>query len=203
MVTLFAAVGVVLALLCITAETDQPRRLYFKVGATASITLLAVTLRLDEQAAWWLYGAFMLCLLGDLFLALAEKYFIAGLVAFLAGHVLFSAHILANYSIGEINHGVSFAVIGGSLALATVIFRHHKSQRVAISAYIAIIGFLLWTASQASLSGANVLLAVGALVFVISDTTLAIDRFVMPIKYRHWLVLGTYWTALMLLAFYA
>lgn len=203
MVTLFAAASVLLALLCITTDTDRPRRLYFKAGATASIVGVAVALRIDEQPVWWLYGAFLLCLLGDIFLALAEKYFIAGLASFLAGHLLFSAHILTSYSIGELNLGVTFGVIGASLALATVIFKHHKSQRVAISAYIAIIGFLLWTAIQASMNGAPNLLAVGAFVFVTSDTLLAVDRFVKPIKYRHWLVLGTYWTALMLLAFYS
>src|SRR4030095_10733680 len=57
-----------------------------KPAATAALVLFAAA---GGQPSFWLIAALTLCLLGDVFLMLPGNYFLAGLSAFLLGHLAY------------------------------------------------------------------------------------------------------------------
>lgn len=127
-------------------------------------------------------------------------WFLAGLVTFFIGHVFY---ILAFRHISQkpmpkwaatllILYGASMAVwIAGSQFTA--------GQYIlggAIIAYILIILTMGWLAIRTRLK----LVIIGALLFMFSDSVLAIDRFVYEIPYRDALVMVTYYSAQVFIA---
>jgi len=99
------------------------------------------------------------CLLGQ-----AKKYFIAGLVSFLLGHV---AYVVA----------FSGLPISPTPALIAV-FPHAPGMRVPIGIYMLVIAAMCVVAIGAGAAGAPWMIPVGALMFAASDIAVVRDRFV-------------------------
>ena len=141
---------------------------------------------------------------GDLLLLSRER-FRAGLAAFFAGHVCYA---LA-FTIG----GTGFTpALGWLVPLAIVaagmlrlLWPHAPRERVPIACYVVMIAVMAWTAIGRGVAGttpqpSGMQAALGALVFMASDATLALDRFVRPWRGAHAVVMVTYYAAQMLIA---
>jgi uncharacterized membrane protein YhhN len=153
-----------------------------KPGALAA--LIGVALTLDpahgDVRAWFVL-ALALSLAGDVFLMLPSDRFVAGLASFLLAHVA--------YVIGLTRHGGS----AGTVALAAIPVvaivgllgaRFLRAARAAghdelvgpLVAYMAVIAAMVTCA----LASGNALAAVGAVLFMASDSLIAETRFVGP-----------------------
>jgi uncharacterized membrane protein YhhN len=140
-------------------------------------------------------------LAGDVFLMLPSDRFVAGLVAFLIAHLFYIAAFVSEISalmwwplIPLVMYGIVIYVILSS-SLGKV--------RLPVLIYIVAILIMTWLAwerwGQTGQSGA-LLASVGAVLFVISDTVLAINRFRGPFKPSRALNLITYFAAQWLIA---
>lgn len=147
------------------------RRSLFK---TLPVTLLAVISLIE--GGWMLTAALLLCAAGDWFLSLDDRYFVAGLGTFLVGHILFIA-LFVGLSAGAMV-GVIPAILIAVYAIgfASFLFKRAGRYRVPVLAYIAVISGMAVT-SLGLPNGAG-LATVGAFIFVISDTALALRMFV-------------------------
>lgn len=141
-------------------------------------------------------------LLGDIALMFPEKWFTAGLVAFLAAQVLY---ILAfRPRPGNPPSAATFLpfVLFGLLMfflLAPKLGPMKVPVFVYIAAITAMAGFA--AARYVDLGGTRTLLAfVGAVLFLVSDSVLAYDRFARKVPAARLLVLGTYFPAQLLIA---
>jgi uncharacterized membrane protein YhhN len=90
-------------------------------------------------------------------------------------------------------------------AMLRVLWSNAPRERVPIACYVAMIAAMAWTALGRGVAGttpqpSGLLAALGALVFIVSDATLALDRFVRPWHWAHAAVMVTYYAAQMLLA---
>jgi uncharacterized membrane protein YhhN len=115
------------------------------------------------------------CLLGK-----AKKYFIAGLVSFLLGHV---AYVVAFSSlpISIAQTLVAAAVMSAVMvALARWVFPHAPDMRVPIGIYMLVIAAMCAVAIGAGAAGAPWMIPVGALMFTASDIAIVRNRFVAP-----------------------
>ena len=115
------------------------------------------------------------CLLGQ-----AKKYFIAGLVSFLLGHV---AYVVAfgGLPISLTPALVAAAVITPLMALiARWVFPYAPDMRVPIGIYMLVIAAMCVVAIGAGAAGAPWMIPVGALMFTASDIAVVRDRFVAP-----------------------
>ncbi len=133
--------------------------------------------------------AMLLYAVGDAFLLRKDRWFTQGLAAFLLGHLAFVAAIRPAPTLG------GAAVVAG-VAAVSLLFRSHlpPKLRVPVVAYAATLGALLVAAASVSaLAGA------GAATFIASDALLAWNRFRAPIPRASFLVLATYYAALLLL----
>lgn len=138
---------------------------------------------------------------GDVFLMLPSDRFVAGLVAFLVAHLFYIVAFIS-----EINTLIWWPLIPlviYGLVIYFILAPFLGKLKPPVLIYIVIILTMAWFAwerwSQTSQSGALLSYA-GALLFVISDTILAINRFRGAFKSARVLNLTTYFAAQCLIA---
>ena len=201
-----AAAVIVSAVLAMWSQVRPRPRLHYatKPLATALIIAVAAVAPAPVPAAskWLVLAGLAFSLLGDIALMFPDKWFQAGLVAFLAAQVLY---IMAFKP--QSGHPVSpmtflpFALYG--LLMFFLLAPHLGPLKVPVFVYIAAIttmaGFA--AARYVDLGGTKPLLAfAGAVLFLVSDSVLAYDRFARKIPGARILVLGTYFPAQLLIA---
>jgi uncharacterized membrane protein YhhN len=144
-----------------------------------------------ERAAF--AGALLLCLAGDVFLLAGERWFRAGLAAFLLAHLAYGTGFL----IGGVNRGllvygaaaVSIVSLGlGSQVLLALIRSRSRGTAISVTAYVVAISAMLALAAS---SGKPPALA-GAALFYVSDALIAWNRFVRPLHWSPLPVMVTY-----------
>jgi uncharacterized membrane protein YhhN len=136
---------------------------------------------LESSYGQWVLVGLVLCLLGDLLLIPLERpaVFRAGVFAFLAGHVAYSAAFLTQPLDG-------FGLLGGAILLAVVVggvLRWLAGSLPAdmvwpVRVYMVVIGVMSTLACGVTAAGGPWAVAVGALAFTASDISVARDRFV-------------------------
>ncbi len=154
----------------------------------------------DTYGAWVLV-ALGFCFAGDLLL-LSERLFLPGLVTFLLGHV---AYIVAFHSILPASSWSWrwLAPVVAAAALATGwLWPHLGSLRSAVLAYVVVISVMVWGALAVTVEGgADPRIAVGAVLFYLSDLSVARDRFVRRAFLNRAWGLPAYYAGQLLLAF--
>lgn len=144
-------------------------RSIFKTTPVVLMALAAILV----SGPWLLVVALLLSALGDYFLSLDDQWFLPGLGAFLGGHiayiVLFLGHVEPAASLPAVGVIIYTAVFG------TYLWRRAGKYRWPVMAYITVIAVMAM--SSLMLQGA-VLITLGAFVFVLSDSILALRMFV-------------------------
>ncbi len=117
---------------------------------------------------------------GDLFLIGASRlFFLLGLVSFLLAHV---AYITAFVSVGQDRRWVVAAavpaIVGGVLVGAWLAPHVPAELAVPVRVYTAVITLMVITAFGARGAGAPSLVAAGALMFFVSDLSVAMQRII-------------------------
>ena len=195
------------ALLAIGAEYRGPRWVVYlcKPLTTALILALAIG-HGGERTHTILIVIGLLCsLAGDIFLMLPQDRFIAGLVSFLLAHLVYSAaFIIAADGPWTVTALLTLIPLLAYGLAAFLILRPHLGPfLVPVLCYMLVILFMAWRGVELARQYPEpgpVLAAAGALVFVISDTALAYNRFARPFRTAQALVLGTYFVAQWLIA---
>ena len=145
--------------------------------------------------------AFGFCLFGDILL-LNPSYFVFGLIAFLLAHLLFIIGFMQHK--GFRFDAVSFVTL---FAVGGAIFLWLKPDlgefMLPVLVYVLVITFMAWQGIGLYLRDkgkAYAWIALAVLLFMTSDTLLAINKFKEPFAYASLLILGTYWLSIGLLA---
>ena len=162
----------------------------------ATLALFGVVGWPKTRFAWVVYAGILLSLVGDVaLLSDADMAFIIGLSGFLLAHV---SYIVANFMVARWGRQipvVAVIVIAASAVTLSLARSPTFAIRVATLVYGATITTMVVSAS-ATLGGRlglAPLAAVGAVLFYISDTSLALNRFHRPIPHVAYLALGVYW----------
>jgi uncharacterized membrane protein YhhN len=162
----------------------------------------------DREYFNLILAGLILCMAGDVFLIFffAKKPFLAGLVSFLAGHILYT---IAFFTLAGPGKG-NWIIIAPFLAISGVIFvwlrPHLGKMLIPVLAYVAIITAMVIGA--ATLAGAEAIrfpgraLALsGALLFYVSDIFIARQRFVTPNFFNRAVGLPLYYAGQFMIAF--
>ncbi|MBE0541467.1 MAG: lysoplasmalogenase [Verrucomicrobia bacterium] len=172
---------------------------------TLLILLLAATAPQSScpRYQWSVVAGLLFSLAGDVCLMLPKDLFLAGLLAFLVAHMCYLVAFTADCRFAS--RLVPFAVWGGiGLVVLVVLWaRLPAALRLPVVLYA---GALLAMAAQAASRAVELravpatAAAIGAGLFVVSDTLLASNRFGGDLPASRLLVLGTYFTAQWLIA---
>lgn len=222
---------VVCALFLLRAEMARPRDVrsvrVWKPAATA-MAIAAALLALPQTRSPVYVGLVALglafCLVGDVYLIDGDRpeMFMRGLASFLIAHLIFIAALTAEQRSAMLPlDAARELVVAGVLALLVVLLFFYMREgmgemRGPVLVYMVVIALMVHRAvggidiarpfpSQATLAAA------GALLFMVSDVILALNRFVFPPENSHpaassedgrdraW-VLATYYAAIALIA---
>ncbi len=174
--------GMVVALaLVLRGEHTGQRPLVWLFKPLASAMFIAVAWQLYEppnQPGAWILAGLVLCLIGDVCLMIGGG-LLPGLVAFLLGHVAYVAsfHTMAPAHVWPIVLAVPVVVC--SAVVTGWLWPHLGKMRVPVLAYVTVITVMVWAAASVSDAGAaGWKTPVGALLFYLSDLSVARDRFV-------------------------
>ncbi|MBT3391827.1 MAG: lysoplasmalogenase [Chloroflexi bacterium] len=152
----------------------------------------------------WLIGALLFSLVGDILLMLPGNFFTPGLVAFLLGHV---AYIISFAAVSTFTLNAPLIIVVSMVSVtANQIYRqitraleHRGNQKLKIPVliYTSTISVMLIMALNTLTSNSfetyrALFASGGALLFSLSDTWLAWDRFVEPLPWRNFRVMATY-----------
>ncbi|MEP1470657.1 MAG: lysoplasmalogenase [Halieaceae bacterium] len=158
-------------------------RLLFKPLAALAFIWLAITLNAtDSLYGQWLLAGLFFCLLGDLLLMPDHSgSFLAGLLAFLIGHLLY---VVAFVQLGNawnlmLLTGVPALLL---LVLSTRWLMPHvqPEMKLPVRSYIVVITGMLLAAGLTGNQPAGILVIIGAWGFALSDLAVARQRFVQP-----------------------
>jgi uncharacterized membrane protein YhhN len=171
----------VTALVVSDQKQIRPGRYLFKPLAAAAFIWLA--LALDASASVygsWLLGGLLCCMAGDLLLMPDnERAFLAGLVAFLCGHLLYAMAFLQlplNFS-GLAVMAVP-ALVLSALTIRWLSPHLEGGMKVPVLLYTAVITVMLLCSGLTISSPASVLIISGAWGFAVSDVAVARQQFV-------------------------
>jgi sterol desaturase/sphingolipid hydroxylase (fatty acid hydroxylase superfamily)/uncharacterized membrane protein YhhN len=177
----------------------KPLTMLLALGAVGAVWLRrAHNPAAPSKAFAWLATALVCALAGDVFLML-EGFFIHGLVAFLLGHLAYVALFrqptpwLASKPAWALCAAIGAGVYGFLWfnGLPTAMRAPVAVYVMAIVVMGAVaIGRAVWLGD-----GPSRMVATGAALFMVSDATLAINRFVSPLPHEAIWVLGTYCAA--------
>ena len=207
-IALLSAAIFVAALLTIGAEYRGPRWVVYvcKPLATTLILLLALATGGDDRVYTALIVVGLACsLAGDIFLMLPQDRFIPGLVSFLIAHLAYiAAFVLAAdrpWSGTSVLPLLPLLVYG--FAVFAILRPHLGQLMVPVLAYMIVILLMAWWAIEYARqypTPGPLAAALGALLFVISDSILAVNRFARSFRAAQALILGTYFAAQWLIA---
>jgi uncharacterized membrane protein YhhN len=178
----------------------RSQRVLEYVCKPATLTALVVAAAALDPAAdaqarrAWFVVALVFSLAGDVLLMLPQDRFVPGLAAFLVAHVCYLAGF---WSSGPEATALVVAIVVVVLVVAplgrTILGAMTRATlprelRVAVASYMTVISAMLATA----LASGNVLAAVGATLFVASDSLIAWDRFVRRLAWAPLAIMVTY-----------
>lgn len=153
---------------------------------------------LQPQVQKWLVRALGLSWVGDVLL-LYPSMFLPGLVAFLAAHVCYI--VLLSRDAPWLHSRRALAVFMSIAALVFVLLDQHglpADLRVPVAAYVLVIATMAaqaWGRAKHLGTAGSHWLAWGSVLFMLSDTLLALDKFVSPLPVAGLWVLATYYLA--------
>jgi uncharacterized membrane protein YhhN len=183
------------------------RRLEWAAKPGAMLALMAWLAWRAAPAGWpgpveWFLAALAGSLAGDVLLMLPPRFFVGGLAAFLLAHLAYAAGFLAE---GLPPAGAWLLALPVAAAAAWLFVRLRRALLARgdgglvgpVGVYAAAISLMvvcgLATLLRAAWSGPPGWLAAGgALLFMASDSVLAWDRFVRPVRHGRLVVMVTY-----------
>ena len=153
---------------------------------------------LETSTKNWLVRALGLSWLGDVLL-LYPSMFLAGLVAFLAAHVCYI--VMLSKDAPWLHSRRALALSISAAAVVFVILDQHglpADLRVPVAAYVLVIATMAaqaWGRAKHLGSAASRWVGWGSVFFMLSDSLLALDKFVSPLPLAGLWVLATYYVA--------
>lgn len=173
-------------------------KMVFKLIPMFLTIAIAATTRTDARKYYWLVVVGLIfCTIGDYTL----QWFIVGLSSFLVGHLFYIA-AFSTTDVQPTPKAVKYGLITfGAVMLgwmgSTLLGRGEVVLAIAVAMYIIVISTMGWTSFRTFSRFA----IIGAILFIVSDTILAINRFITDVPFSHELIMSTYYGAQIFIAF--
>ena len=202
----FAIAAAISALMAIVADWNERRHFTFyvlKPLTTLFIIGLAATVP-EGTARTLMLLALVLSLAGDICLMFdGQGWFMGGLGSFLLAHLAFIPALLSGVDSPSLPLWSAGLVVWG-LGFFAWLLPKTGSLKIAVLIY----GSILMAMALAAIARWNVaptesarFALIGALLFVVSDSSLSVRKFVGPYRGAQALILSTYWSAIGLMAY--
>lgn len=163
--------------------------------------LILYYITLTQNINFIIIGALIFGFLGDVFLLDSKNHFTKGLLSFFCGHILYIVAFYLNFTIKGVK-GFYFAFIifylFYALLLVKGLFPYLGSMKILGTMYmstIMVMSFISLLMMLQSFTINTVLIFLGSIIFIISDSVLAFDTFKEKYAYSGVIIMSTYITA--------
>jgi uncharacterized membrane protein YhhN len=202
-----ASLAIIAALLHIRSASRGPRwqRHVFKTMAMIWTIVIAAS-ALGQVSPFYkamIIGGLSFSLIGDLLLLYPHQSFLHALSSFLVAHLFYIAAFATGAMEGISLTGCSAFVFLGFF-LFWLVGGHLGTMKAPVTFYLVVLMVMGLCATSRWLGtgeSGSVFAFAGAILFILSDALLGIDRFRHRFKGAQVLVLGTYYAAQLLIAF--
>jgi len=176
---------------------------------TKPLSLIMLIIWFGSNGGWastgvWFGSGLIFSLLGDIFLLLRPRFFIAGLTSFLLAHLCYVTGFLHGKIVFNILIflPITFVIMLGVLIYPRIVCSvrrkiENRKLTIPVILYMFTITSMLFFAQLTwfkpdwgFLSAVSV--SLGAFLFTISDSVLAINKFSKPLHYSNFLIMFTY-----------
>lgn len=206
LITLLSALVLVSALLHLRAERRGPkRRAYLFKPLTMMLIILVAARAKNPVTDFYRYAimaGLVFSLAGDIFLMLPGDRFIQGLISFLLAHLCYiTAFTFDGGEERRLLYAIPFLLYGA--VMLGLLLPGLGRMKTPVVIYMLIILLMAWQAlNRWAGTGpeGSALAFTGALLFVVSDSILALNRFKRPFASAQTYVMSTYFTAQWLIA---
>ncbi len=173
-----------------------------KVLTVAPLALIAFRMLRDRDGLL-LANSLTFSTLGDMFLGIdSEKLFIFGLVSFLIAHLLYILLFVRNWSkpmiISAGQKALAALVMIFSAAMYAWLWPNLGDLKLPVAVYICAITGMGVTATLAGFRAPWVV--VGAMLFIVSDSMIAVGKFKSPVEYGDYLIWIAYYVGQLFIA---
>jgi uncharacterized membrane protein YhhN len=175
---------------------------FAKAATTIAIIFFASSNRSISRLSAQMVTALIFCLLGDIAL-LWNQFFLVGVGLFLVAHLLFIRALKNRFGFKILPLAFLFSLV----ALVSIVYILWSGLagilKVAVPTYAIVISIMVAQAISIALRKRSKMrsqLALGAILFMVSDTLLGINGFLHPFPFSGVFILSTYWGALVFLA---
>lgn len=171
---------ILLFIACFIYLPEFKGRLVFKL--LPSVVLLSYLLRLKGQDFWFMLSALLLCAAGDTFLDLNRlKFFMGGLVSFSLAHLVYFVYFLKSYKKPD-KRRISVIIILLIYALVLGYFLRIVPTDLLIPVWVYLGIIILMSMAAIMASNVHYILYYGVIIFILSDTVLAVNKFIVPFQ---------------------
>jgi uncharacterized membrane protein YhhN len=175
---------------------------FAKAATTIAIIFFASSNRSMSRLSAQMVTALIFCLLGDIAL-IWNQFFLVGVGLFLVAHLLFIRALKNRFGFKILPLAFLFSLV----ALVSIVYILWSGLagilKVAVPTYAIVISVMVAQAISVALRKRSKMrsqLALGAILFMVSDTLLGINGFLHPFPFSGVFILSTYWGALVFLA---
>ena len=173
----------------------------FVIKAIPAISLAVLALiTISGSRGKLLFASLLFCAAADIALELAAgKYFVAGLGLFLIAHILLIITFSRDFKFQKPKIPVIVLLVVYSKMMAFVLTPSLKEMAIPVYIYMTAITLMgIFASLRAS---KNDFTLYGAISFIVSDSVLAINKFMMPVVAVEHVVMITYYLALFLIVY--
>ncbi|KJG04021.1 hypothetical protein UB33_21045 [Photobacterium angustum] len=188
-----------LAVLHITAAYLGPRWLYY-VSKPLTVMLMVIQCVWSGAPSFYYWAIVVgLCfsIIGDIYLMLPAGRFLAGLMSFFLAHIAFTVAFASQWQ-GTISWWLLVLCLAIGIVVFLLLLPSLAPLQTPVAFYILIIMAMIFAAGQywlLSHSQAALFTIVGAILFVLSDLTLAVNRFKGEFGAAAVIIMSTYFIA--------
>ncbi len=196
---LYLLVFLIFAIAYIGTIPVQPYPGHFVIKAIPVLTLSVLALtKVAGLKGKLLFAALVLCAGGDIALALGgDMLFTVGLGLFLLGHIVYIVVFSRDFKAQRSRIPIAVVLIAYAVAVAVIMTPHLQDMMIPVYVYMVVITLMgIFAAFRGPKS---MLVLYGAISFIISDSILAINRFMVDVPGADYLVMVTYYLAQVLI----
>jgi uncharacterized membrane protein YhhN len=206
LVSILTALAFVSSVLAILSAYQRRRLTHYLSKPLAICFIILIALQSKHPVPAFYRYAIILGLLfslaGDIFLMLERDRFIQGLISFFIAHLFYVAAFVYASGLNLPFFSMLPFLLYGNLMLRWL-WPHLGKLRLPVVAYMMVILLMGWTATGRWIwtgQGGSFQAMTGALLFIASDSLLAVDKFKGRFESAQFLILSTYFTAQWLIA---
>lgn len=176
-----------------------PGNFVIKAIPVLTLSVLALT-KVAGLKGKLLFAALLLSAGGDIALALGEgQYFIIGLGLFLVAHIVYIVAFSRDFKAQNSRIPIVVLLVAYAVAIAVVMTPSLKEMMIPVYVYMLVITLMgIFAAFRGPKSK---LVLYGAISFIVSDSILAINKFMVAVPASDYLVMITYYLAQLLIVY--